>query len=53
VAKEREPRGTGAFDNGICQAFDGVLAAKSYGMKVVVTDHSLPGDRLANGRCHL
>jgi single-stranded-DNA-specific exonuclease len=45
VAKEREPAVLVTVDNGIA-SIDGVLAAKSYGMKVVVTDHHLPGDSL-------
>ncbi|ETX10156.1 ssDNA exonuclease RecJ [Marinomonas ushuaiensis DSM 15871] len=45
VAKEKEPAVLVTVDNGIA-SIDGVLAAKSYGMKVVVTDHHLPGDTL-------
>ncbi len=45
VAKEKEPAVLMTVDNGIA-SIDGVLAAKSYGMKVVVTDHHLPGDYL-------
>lgn len=45
VAKEKEPAVLITVDNGIA-SIDGVLAAKSYGMKVVVTDHHLPGDTL-------
>jgi single-stranded-DNA-specific exonuclease len=45
VAKEKSPSVLVTVDNGIA-SIDGVLAAKSYGMKVVVTDHHLPGDAL-------
>lgn len=45
VAKERAPAVLVTVDNGIA-SIDGVRAAKSYGMKVVVTDHHLPGDEL-------
>ncbi|MBD5772577.1 single-stranded-DNA-specific exonuclease RecJ [Marinomonas colpomeniae] len=45
VAKEKSPDVLITVDNGIA-SIDGVLAAKSYGMKVVVTDHHLPGDEL-------
>jgi len=45
VAKEKQPDVLVTVDNGIA-SLDGVRAAKSYGMKVVVTDHHLPGDEL-------
>ncbi|MEL0637973.1 single-stranded-DNA-specific exonuclease RecJ [Marinomonas sp. TI.3.20] len=45
VAKEKSPDVLVTVDNGIA-SLDGVRAAKSYGMKVVVTDHHLPGDEL-------
>lgn len=45
VVKERSPTVLVTVDNGI-SSIEGVKAAKSYGMKVVVTDHHLPGDEL-------
>ncbi|MBJ7538912.1 single-stranded-DNA-specific exonuclease RecJ [Marinomonas transparens] len=45
VAKVKSPAVLVTVDNGIA-SIDGVLAAKSYGMKVVVTDHHLPSDTL-------
>ena len=45
VAKTKSPAVLMTVDNGIA-SIDGVLAAKSHGMKVVVTDHHLPGDEL-------
>lgn len=45
VAKHKHPDVLVTVDNGIA-SIEGVLAAKSYGMKVVVTDHHLPGDEL-------
>ncbi|MDB4837868.1 single-stranded-DNA-specific exonuclease RecJ [Marinomonas sp.] len=45
VAKQRSPSVLVTVDNGIA-SIDGVLAAKEHGMKVVVTDHHLPGDEL-------
>eukprot|EP00487_Bulimina_marginata_P007683 TRINITY_DN291_c0_g1_i3.p1 TRINITY_DN291_c0_g1~~TRINITY_DN291_c0_g1_i3.p1 ORF type:complete len:173 (-),score=28.98 TRINITY_DN291_c0_g1_i3:57-575(-) len=45
VVKERTPSVLVTVDNGI-SSIDGVKLAKSYGMKVVVTDHHLPGDEL-------
>jgi len=45
VAKDKQPAVLITVDNGIA-SIDGVLAAKSYGMKVVVTDHHLPGAAL-------
>lgn len=47
VAKQKSPSILVTVDNGIA-SIDGVLAAKAYGMKVVVTDHHLPGDALPN-----
>ena len=45
VVKGRSPAVLVTVDNGI-SSIEGVKAAKSYGMKVVVTDHHLPGDEL-------
>lgn len=45
VAKDKSPAVLVTVDNGIA-SLEGVRAAKSYGMKVVVTDHHLPGDEL-------
>ncbi|AMX02241.1 single-stranded-DNA-specific exonuclease RecJ [Microbulbifer thermotolerans] len=45
VAKEYEPALLITVDNGI-SSIDGVAAAKASGMKVVVTDHHLPGEQL-------
>ncbi len=45
IAKDKQPDVLITVDNGIA-SIDGVSAAKSHGMKVVVTDHHLPGDRL-------
>ncbi|RNF50431.1 single-stranded-DNA-specific exonuclease RecJ [Marinomonas hwangdonensis] len=45
VAQQSAPDVLVTVDNGIA-SIDGVLAAKKYGMKVVVTDHHLPGDAL-------
>ncbi len=47
VAQQHSPDVLVTVDNGIA-SIDGVLAAKSHGMKVVVTDHHLPGDQLPN-----
>ncbi|WP_137170369.1 single-stranded-DNA-specific exonuclease RecJ [Marinomonas sp. FW-1] len=47
VAKQSSPNVLVTVDNGIA-SIDGVQAAKAYGMKVVVTDHHLPGDTLPN-----
>ncbi|WP_191601316.1 single-stranded-DNA-specific exonuclease RecJ [Marinomonas algicola] len=43
VAAQRQPDVLMTVDNGI-SSMDGVAMAKSLGMKVVVTDHHLPGD---------
>ena len=45
VALEREPQVLVTVDNGI-SSVDGVAAARAAGLKVVVTDHHLPGERL-------
>lgn len=45
VAKTKAPDVLVTVDNGIA-SIEGVLAAKQHGMKVVVTDHHLPGDAL-------
>ncbi len=47
LAQELEPDVLVTVDNGIA-SLDGVAAAKAAGMKVVVTDHHLPGDELPN-----
>lgn len=45
VAREREPRLLITVDNGI-SSLDGVAAARAAGMKVLITDHHLPGQDL-------
>lgn len=45
VAREREPDLLITVDNGI-SSVEGVAAAKALGIKVLVTDHHLPGDQL-------
>ena len=45
VAQESKPAVLVTVDNGI-SSIEGVRAAKAYGIKVVVTDHHLPGDEL-------
>ena len=45
VALEREPQVLITVDNGI-SSVEGVAAARAAGLKVVVTDHHLPGERL-------
>lgn len=45
VAKQRQPDLIVTVDNGI-SSIDGVAAAKAAGIKVVVTDHHLPGELL-------
>ncbi len=45
VAAEHEPALIVTVDNGIA-SLDGVAEAKSMGIKVLVTDHHLPGERL-------
>jgi len=45
VAAQREPDLLITVDNGI-SSVDGVRAAKAAGMRVVVTDHHLPGEQL-------
>ncbi|WP_428981113.1 single-stranded-DNA-specific exonuclease RecJ [Marinomonas phaeophyticola] len=47
VAEQRKPDLLMTVDNGI-SSIDGVAAAKSLGMTVVVTDHHLPGDETPN-----
>ena len=47
VAKQRNPDLIVTVDNGI-SSIDGVFKAKQYGMKVIITDHHLPGDTLPN-----
>jgi single-stranded-DNA-specific exonuclease len=50
VALQRQPQLLITVDNGI-SSVDGVAAAKAAGLKVLVTDHHLPGEQLP-GRCH-
>lgn len=45
VALEREPDVLVTVDNGI-SSIDGVAAARAAGLRVVVTDHHLPGEQL-------
>lgn len=45
VRREQAPDVIVTVDNGI-SSFDGIALAKSLGIKVVVTDHHLPGDRM-------
>ncbi|AMB84504.1 single-stranded-DNA-specific exonuclease RecJ [Pseudomonas agarici] len=45
VALQREPQLLITVDNGI-SSIEGVLAAKAAGLKVLVTDHHLPGNEL-------
>ncbi|MGM0676237.1 single-stranded-DNA-specific exonuclease RecJ [Ectothiorhodospira marina] len=45
VAREREPDLLITVDNGI-SSLDGVAAAQAAGMKVLITDHHLPGQHL-------
>ena len=45
IAKEFDPELIITVDNGI-SSMDGVLAAKSEGLEVMVTDHHLPGEAL-------
>jgi len=45
VAKELNPAVIVTVDNGIAN-HAGVMAAKEFGMQVVITDHHLPGDTL-------
>ncbi|MGB0941321.1 MAG: single-stranded-DNA-specific exonuclease RecJ [Marinomonas sp.] len=45
VAQESQPAVLVTVDNGI-SSIEGVKVAKSYGIKVVVTDHHLPGGEL-------
>lgn len=45
VAMSREPHLLVTVDNGI-SSVEGVAAAKRHGLKVLITDHHLPGDEL-------
>jgi single-stranded-DNA-specific exonuclease len=45
LVKEQQPQVIITVDNGI-SSIEGVLAAKAHGMKVLITDHHLPGDAL-------
>lgn len=45
VAAERAPDVLVTVDNGIA-SLDGVAAAKAAGMRVIITDHHLPGEQL-------
>jgi len=47
VAKQQSPDLLITVDNGIA-SIEGVAAAKKAGIKVIVTDHHLPGDELPN-----
>lgn len=47
VAQEKHPKWILTVDNGIA-SIDGVEAANSLDIGVVITDHHLPGDRLPN-----
>ena len=51
VALQRQPDLLVTVDNGI-SSVEGVAAAKAAGLKVLVTDHHLPGARVAGSRCH-
>ncbi len=51
VAAERRPDLILTVDNGI-SSMEGVAAAKQLGMRVLITDHHLPGEQPARGRCH-
>jgi single-stranded-DNA-specific exonuclease len=45
VAAERQPDLVMTVDNGI-SSIEGVAAARQYGMRVLITDHHLPGEQL-------
>ncbi|MGQ7771201.1 DHH family phosphoesterase, partial [Bacillus sp. KNSH11] len=45
VALQRQPQLLITVDNGI-SSVEGVAAAKAAGLKVLVTDHHLPGEQL-------
>jgi single-stranded-DNA-specific exonuclease len=49
-AAKRTPRLLITVDNGIA-AVDGIAAANALGMRVLVTDHHLPGPRLPEAAC--
>lgn len=57
VARERSPDIIVTVDNGI-SSLDGVAAARDAGIRVIVTDHHLPGptlpsaDAIVNPNCH-
>jgi len=51
VALQRQPHLLVTVDNGI-SSVEGVAAAKAAGLKVLVTDHHLPGQQLPGCRCH-
>ena len=50
AAREKKPDVLITVDNGIA-SIDGVAEANRLGMKVLVTDHHLPGDRLPDAWC--
>lgn len=50
AATEKKPDVLITVDNGIA-SIDGVAAANRLGMKVLITDHHLPGDRLPDAWC--
>jgi len=50
AATEKKPDVLITVDNGIA-SIDGVTAANRLGMKVLITDHHLPGDRLPDAWC--
>ena len=50
AAAEKKPDVLVTVDNGIA-SIDGVAEANRLGMKVLVTDHHLPGDRLPDAWC--
>lgn len=52
VAKSRNPDLIITVDNGIASN-EGVSAARGYGIKVLVTDHHLPGEQLPDANCIL
>lgn len=52
VARDRAPDLIVTVDNGIA-SLDGVAAAKAAGIRVLVTDHHLPGERLPDADCIL
>ncbi|MCC7549528.1 MAG: single-stranded-DNA-specific exonuclease RecJ [Burkholderiales bacterium] len=50
VAAQRRPHVLITVDNGIASV-DGVREANALGMRVIVTDHHLPGERLPEAAC--